>query len=111
MPAFFLVGGYANLTGWQRNRMNRDPAGRFVADRLRRLSIPTAVWAGIWLAGKLIAASLPGPYRWMWQWFAGYLTPLWLLAVYGLMILTSPCRPPRPCTRTTARGLSPRWPG
>jgi hypothetical protein len=90
MPVFFLVGGYANLAGWQRTRTNKDPAGRFVADRLRRLSVPTAVWAGVWLAGELIAAALPGPHRWMWQWFPGYLTPLWFLAVYSLLIVTVP---------------------
>ncbi|WP_199923173.1 acyltransferase family protein [Streptomyces sp. NRRL S-813] len=90
MPVFFLVGGYANLAGWQRNRRNEESAGRFVADRLRRLSVPTAVWAGVWLAAELIAAALPGPHRWMWQWFPGYLTPLWFLVVYGLVIATVP---------------------
>ncbi|MFG2113745.1 acyltransferase [Streptomyces sp. NPDC048718] len=90
MPVFFLVGGYANLAGWQRTQANKDPAGRFVTDRLRRLSVPTAVWAGVWLAGELIAAALPGPHRWMWQWFPGYLTPLWFLGVYGLLIVAVP---------------------
>ena len=90
MPVFFLVGGYANLAGWQRTQANNASAGRFVTDRLRRLSVPTAVWAGVWLAGELIAAALPGPHRWMWQWFPGYLTPLWFLGVYSLLILAVP---------------------
>ncbi|MEW2621402.1 acyltransferase [Streptomyces sp. NPDC048106] len=90
MPVFFLVGGYANLAGWERHRRNEESAGRFVADRLRRLSAPTAVWAGVWLAGELIAAALPGPHRWMWQWFPGYLTPLWFLGVYSLLITAVP---------------------
>jgi Acyltransferase family len=90
MPVFFLVGGYANLVGWQRARATGVPAGRFVADRLRRLLVPTAVWAGVWLAGELIAAILPGPHRWIWEWFPGYLVPLWFLGVYGLLILTVP---------------------
>ena len=90
MPVFFLVGGYANLVGWQRAQATGVPAGRFVADRLRRLLVPTAVWAGVWLAGELIAAILPGPHRWIWEWFPGYLVPLWFLGVYGLLILTVP---------------------
>lgn len=90
MPVFCLVGGYANLVGWQRAQATGGPAGGFVADRLRRLLVPTAVWAGVWLAGELIAAILPGPHRWIWEWFPGYLVPLWFLGVYGLLILTVP---------------------
>jgi hypothetical protein len=91
MPMFFLVGGYANLAGWESHREKGRSAGRFVADRLRRLSVPTAVWAGVWLAVEAIAATvLPGPHRWMWQWFPGYLTPLWFLAVYSLLIAAVP---------------------
>lgn len=52
--------------------------------------MPTAVWAVVWLAGELIAAMLPGPHRWMWEWFPGYLVPLWFLGVYGLLIATVP---------------------
>ncbi|MET8984523.1 acyltransferase [Nonomuraea wenchangensis] len=90
MPVFFLVGGYANLVGWQRARARGTTAGRFVRSRLRRLLWPTAAWALIWLAGELIAAALPGSHRWMWEWFPGYLTPLWFLVVYGLLIATVP---------------------
>jgi Acyltransferase family len=86
MPVFFLVGGYANLVGWQRAQATGVAGGRFVADRLRRLLVPTAVWAGVWLAGELIAAILPGPHRWVWEWFPGYLVPLWFLGVYGRLL-------------------------
>jgi len=90
MPVFFLVGGYANLAGWQRAQAAGTTAGQFVGGRLRRLLWPTAVWALIWLAGELVAAALPGPHRWMWEWFPGYLTPLWFLGVYGLLIAAVP---------------------
>jgi fucose 4-O-acetylase-like acetyltransferase len=90
MPLFFLVGGYANLAGWQRARSNGVSSTRFVVDRLRRLLVPTAVWAVVWLAGELIAAMLPTPHRWMWEWFPGYLVPLWFLGVYGVLIITVP---------------------
>jgi peptidoglycan/LPS O-acetylase OafA/YrhL len=90
MPVFFLVGGYANLAGWQRAQAAGTTAGQFVGGRLRRLLWPTAVWALVWLAGELVAAALPGPHRWMWEWFPGYLVPLWFLAVYGLLIAAVP---------------------
>jgi peptidoglycan/LPS O-acetylase OafA/YrhL len=90
MPVFFLVGGYVNLVGWQRAQSDGTTARQFVRDRLRRLLWPTAVWVLVWLAGELIAAALPGPHRWMWQWFPGYLTPLWFLGVYGLLIAAAP---------------------
>src|SRR5215472_17361763 len=67
MPVFFLVGGYANLAGWQRAQAAGTTAGQFVGSRLRRLLWPTAVWALVWLAGELVAAALPGPHRWMWE--------------------------------------------
>src|SRR5262249_5355601 len=90
MPVFFLVGGYANLVGWQSAQAAGKTAGQFVGSRLRRLLWPTAVWALVWLAGELVAAALPGPHRWMWEWFPGYQVPLWFLAVYGLLIAVVP---------------------
>ncbi len=90
MPVSFLAGGYANLVGWERARTAGTTAGRFVGGRLRRLLSPTAVWALVWLAGELVAAAPPGPHRWMWEWFPGYLVPLWFLAVYGLLIALVP---------------------
>ena len=90
MPVFFLVGGYVNLVGWQRAQATGTAAGQFVGSRLRRLLWPTAVWVLVWLVGELVAAALPGPHRWMWEWFPGYLTPLWFLGVYGLLIAAVP---------------------
>lgn len=90
MPLFFVVGGYANLAARERADATGTSAGRFVGDRLRRLLWPTAAWATVWLAGELVAASLPGPHRWMWQWFPGYLMPLWFVGVYGVLIALVP---------------------
>lgn len=90
MPVFFLVGGYVNLLGWQRAQAAGTAASQFIGRRLRRLLWPTAGWALVWVAGELIAAALPGPHRWMWEWFPGYLTPLWFLGVYGLLIAAAP---------------------
>lgn len=90
MPLFFVVGGYANLAAWERAPATGTSGVRFVRGRLRRLLWPTAAWAAVWLAGEVIAAALPGPHRWMWQWFPGYLMPLWFVGVYRVLIALVP---------------------
>ncbi|KRE26870.1 hypothetical protein ASG82_10155 [Mycobacterium sp. Soil538] len=90
MPLFFVVGGYANLAAWERAQATGTSAARFVRGRLRRLLWPTAAWTAVWLAGEVIAAALPGPHRWVWQWFPGYLVPLWFVVVYGVLIALVP---------------------
>jgi Acyltransferase family len=90
MPVFFMVGGYAHLAGWERARASGTSGVAFVGARLRRLAVPTGVWATVWLAAELVAAAQPGPHRWIWEWFPGYLVPLWFLGVYGLLIATVP---------------------
>ncbi len=90
MPVFFLAGGYVNLLGWQRARAGGGSAGGFVAGRLSRLARPTGLWLLAWLGAELVAAALPGDHRWVWQWFPGYLTPLWFLAVYGVLVALVP---------------------
>lgn len=86
MPLFFVVGGYANLAAYERTQSAR----RFVADRLRRLLYPAGAWAAVWVIAEGAAAALPGEHRWMWQWFPGYLVPLWFLAVYAATIALVP---------------------
>ncbi|MGE2733874.1 acyltransferase family protein [Mycolicibacterium vaccae] len=90
MPLFFVIGGYANLAAFERARSTGTPSLRFVGDRLRRLLYPTGAWAAVWLAGEGVAAALPGEHRWIWQWFPGYLVPLWFLVVYGAVIALVP---------------------
>lgn len=90
MPVFMLAGGYVNVLGWQSARESGTTSARFVGRRLRRLLVPTGVWAAVWLGAELVAAALPGEHRWMWQWFGGYLAPLWFLAVYALLIAAVP---------------------
>lgn len=86
MPLFFVVGGFANRTAIERALSAR----RFLGDRLRRLLYPAAAWAAVWLAAEGVAAALPGEHRWIWQWFPGYLVPLWFLGVYVVMIALVP---------------------
>lgn len=86
MPAFFVVGGFANLAGW-------DAAGHraavFLRRRARRLLAPVAVWVGLWGAVEIgaLVAGAPVP---LVAWFPGVLTPLWFLGVYTLVTALVP---------------------
>ena len=90
MPLFFVVGGYANLAAFERARALGTTDGQFVGDRLRRVLWPTAAWAVVWLGSEILAAALLGEHRWMWQWFPGYLIPLWFVGVYTVLIVLVP---------------------
>nr|WP_166757742.1 acyltransferase [Modestobacter marinus] len=90
VPVFFLVGGYANLAAWERARAAGGSDASFLGDRLRRLLVPTVVWVAVWLAVELVAALLPGPHRWVWEWFAGILVPLWFLGVHVVLVVLVP---------------------
>lgn len=92
VPVFFLAGGYANLAAWTAARRDGVGAWRFVGRRMRRLFVPVAVWLAAWLAFELVAALTRRPPRveWTWQRFPGLVTPLWFLAVYGLLTALVP---------------------
>ncbi|MGB3351850.1 MAG: acyltransferase [Mycobacterium sp.] len=90
MPLFFVVGGYANLAAFERARALGTTAGQFVGDRLRRVLWPTAAWAVVWLGSEIFAAALVAEHRSMWQWFPGYLIPLWFVGVYTVLIVLVP---------------------
>ncbi|MGB2922107.1 MAG: acyltransferase [Mycobacterium sp.] len=94
MPLFFVVGGFANLSAFERARAVGTSAREFVGGRLRRVLWPTAVWAAAWLTGeaigKVAVAAQPAEHRWMWQWFPGYLIPLWFIGVYTVLIVLVP---------------------
>ena len=64
MPVFFLVGGYANLAGWQAT--TRDGGGRGPLRRgpgSRRLAAPLVPWLGCWLAFDLAVRAAGGRER------------------------------------------------
>ncbi|PVZ04915.1 acyltransferase family protein [Actinomycetospora cinnamomea] len=86
MPAFFVVGGFANLAGWD---AAGHRAGPFLRRRARRLLAPLAVWVGLWAAVEAVAFLL-GAATPLVAWFPGVLTPLWFLGVYVLVTAVVP---------------------
>ena len=91
MPAFFVVGGFANLASWDAVLRSGGGAAEFLRRRLARLLLPVAVWAAVWMTGELIAAAvLPGHHRWVWEWFPGVIAPLWFVVAYTLVTAAVP---------------------
>lgn len=86
MPAFFVVGGYANLAAWDAASCR---ARVFWRRRARRLLAPAAVWVVLWAAIELVA-TLAGAATPLVAWFPGVLTPLWFLGVYALVTALVP---------------------
>jgi hypothetical protein len=88
MPVFFIVGGYANLAGWQ--AVTRDGGGgvTFLRSRLRRLVGPVVPWLGCWVVADLALQAAGG--RSVLAWGQVVFVPLWFLGVYGLVVLAVP---------------------
>jgi len=81
MPAFFVVGGFANLAGWD---AAGHRAGVFLRRRARRLLAPVAVWVAAWVVVEVVA-GLAGAAVPLVAWFPGVLVPLWFVGVYALV--------------------------
>jgi hypothetical protein len=95
MPVFFLVGGYAHHVAWHAARRDGVATGDFVRARLRRLFLPTAVWAACLGALEVLTAlTTPGPHRWVWAEFPGLVAPLWFLAAYAALTVLVPVTVP-----------------
>ncbi len=90
MPAFFVVGGFANLASWNSVRRDGGGAAEFLRRRLGRLLLPVALWAAVWTTGELVAAAVLPGHRWVWEWFPGVIAPLWFLAAYTAVTAAVP---------------------
>jgi hypothetical protein len=99
MPVFFIVGGFANLAGFEgieRKAELREagPSGglyrQFVRTRLRRLLRPVGVYAAAWIVAEVIArVALPGRPSVL-HWGMVVFVPLWFLGVYTAVSLLAP---------------------
>jgi hypothetical protein len=80
MPLFFLVGGYANLAGWDGVVRAGGGARVFLARRFSRLVRPVAVYVGVWTVVDLAWRASGG--RSVLDWGMVVFVPLWFLGVY-----------------------------
>jgi fucose 4-O-acetylase-like acetyltransferase len=90
MPIFFLVGGYANATSWQRHADTGGGWAAWVHRRSVRLLGPTAVFVGVTVAA-VAAARLAGVDPELVDragWVSGIM--LWFLAVYIAVAALTP---------------------
>lgn len=82
MPLFFVIGGYANLTGWDAVAGERRRSRTFLQRRTLRLVLPALVFMAVWTVIDVgLRLAVPG--------YAGTLsvapllfTPLWFLGAY-----------------------------
>ncbi len=108
MPVFFVVGGYANLAGWQAVTRDGGGARRFVQARLARLGGPVVPWLGCWLVADLAAQAAGG--RSVTDWGMVVFVPLWFLGVYAGVVAAVPltarlhARARRPAARGAGGG-------
>lgn len=90
MPAFFIVGGYANMATWQ----GAGSTGGFIVfwrRRLRRLLTPAAVMAAVWVGVDLISVAAEGSKADVLRWGMVTFVPLWFLGAYVGVVLLVPC--------------------
>ncbi|HXH35349.1 MAG TPA: acyltransferase [Plantibacter sp.] len=90
MPLFFIVGGFATITGWRSTVRRGGGAADFLRSRVFRLALPTVpvlmfLAAALWLAQTLgVDPSIVNAVA------AGVGSPLWFLAAYLLCQAVAP---------------------
>jgi peptidoglycan/LPS O-acetylase OafA/YrhL len=90
MPAFFVVGGFANLASWQRlERDGRATWRAYAAGRMARLWRPLAAVVAVWAVGDTLARALLGVPSVL-SWGMVVFVPLWFLAAYSAVLLLAP---------------------
>jgi peptidoglycan/LPS O-acetylase OafA/YrhL len=90
MPAFFIVGGYANLASWQGGTKSDTGAMGFWRRRLRRLLRPAVVLMVCWTAVDAVLVASGGRRSDVLHWGMVTFVPLWFLGVYVAVVLLVP---------------------
>lgn len=96
MPAFFLVGGFATLAGWeslearQPDASFRQRAGTFVRARLARLARPSLALFIFFAVALAVAALAAAPSDLVNGVASGVGSPLWFLAAYAIAQCCAP---------------------
>ncbi|WP_166821424.1 acyltransferase family protein [Brevibacterium limosum] len=82
MPLFFIIGGYAGITGWRRIRARGGNWTDYLRARLRRLVVPVTVLIGLAGLGLSAAGELGVSADLLAEASLRIGQPLWFLAVY-----------------------------
>ncbi|NDL58192.1 acyltransferase family protein [Phytoactinopolyspora mesophila] len=90
MPLFFIIGGYANLTGWDSVRRAGQGAVAFLQRRLSRLLLPALVFAVVWVAIDAVSRATIEGYEGALTVMPLLFTPLWFLGAYLWVTLLVP---------------------
>lgn len=90
MPAFFVVGGFANLASWERLERDRRATWRtYAAGRMARLWKPLALVVASWAVLDTLARALLGTPSVL-HWGMVVFVPLWFIGAYGAVLLLAP---------------------
>jgi peptidoglycan/LPS O-acetylase OafA/YrhL len=84
MPLFFVIGGFAGLTAYRRQREHGAPATAFIAARMHRLLLPAAVTIGFVGAALALLTMAGVPAELVAMAGFRYGQPLWFLGVFLL---------------------------
>lgn len=82
MPLFFVIGGFAGILAYRRQRAQGGSAIAFVAGRLHRLLLPAVVTIGVVGAGLILLAAAGVPADLVAMAGFRYGQPLWFLGVF-----------------------------
>ncbi|MCA5893895.1 acyltransferase [Isoptericola sp. NEAU-Y5] len=88
MPVFFLVGGYANLAGFQATVRDGGGPARCVGRRMRRLLLPVLPFLALWAMVDVAMQATGRPS--VLHWGMVVFVPLWFLGVYAAVVAAVP---------------------
>lgn len=89
MPLFFYIGGFANLSSWNRACARGVRLHRFVLQRMRRLAVPAGALLVVWVALG-IALGAVFDIHWIGRAVFLVVSPLWFMAVYLMLVALLP---------------------
>jgi hypothetical protein len=95
MPVFFIVGGFANLAGYEAlERAGRPSWVGFARQRLERLLRPVAAFVAVWAVADTALRLAVGGYDGVLTYGRVVFVPLWFLGVCTGVVLLAPLEEP-----------------
>ena len=91
MPIFFFVGGFSNKVSIESNARKNGGYSTYLRGRIRRLTTPTWVFVGVWVAtAAIIEWARPEVANSLATATELIAKPLWFLAVYVIVVCVAP---------------------